>query len=75
MASPIARSPDPDEECIAKSFEPGKPQGACLGDGHYLCASCIHYRADFLDPAVKQDVLEREHSTSGLRVYYYVPAK
>lgn len=30
-------------DCPSEQFEPGKPNGNCDGDGHYLCKECIHY--------------------------------
>ena len=33
---------DLDYPCPDRAFGPGKPNGDCDTDGHYMCAECVH---------------------------------
>jgi|LSPZ01.1.fsa_nt_gi hypothetical protein len=35
------------DDCPTNDFEVGEPNGGCMGDGHYMCDECKHFRNDF----------------------------
>jgi hypothetical protein len=48
-----------EEDCPTNEFDPGEPSGSCWGDGHYECANCLLFRADFkADPTKRDKILE-----------------
>jgi hypothetical protein len=36
-------------DCPTKSYSPGKPNGKCWSNGHYLCDECKHLNPIFLN--------------------------
>lgn len=51
-----------EDDCPTQQYTPGKSAGQCWSDGHYLCQTCVHFRADFKkDP----DLLDKLTSGQG----------